>query len=119
MAEWLVAQAQSLVLVAIFLTGCVLTAVCKTGFLSVPSASIKLVRRYSLLLLGCSLLTVLWACLVTGERFVEIGIPLLFLFAARQFLIARLQDRDAQRNGTSPTVAIATLPPSQELDLTS
>ena len=93
-ADMLIANAQSFVLVAIFLTGCVMTAFTKNGFLGAPNKHRKQVIRYSLLLLGVSFLSIVLTFAVNAGRFSEIGIPLLLLFGIRQFLIARMEDRE-------------------------
>jgi hypothetical protein len=98
-AEILIANAQSFVLFAIFLTGCLMTAFAKHGFLSAPNKHRKQVIRCSLLLLGVSFLSVVWSFVVSAERFYEIGIPLLILFGIRQFLIAGMGDRGHNKIG--------------------
>ena len=99
LANVLIGDAQSFVLVAIFLTGVVLTAVAKNGFVGASSAQRKRVVQYSLVLLCASLLSVVWTFMVHAERFLEIGVPLLLLFGVRQFLVARLEDHENRQSG--------------------
>ncbi|WP_116087621.1 hypothetical protein [Tropicimonas sp. IMCC34011] len=86
LADSLVAQSQSLVLVAIFATGLVLTLREGGGFVGVPGPD---ARRRSLILLAVSLAGIVWTFTAEATRFVETGLPILALFATRHVLIAR------------------------------
>ncbi|MDT0684241.1 hypothetical protein RM543_16270 [Roseicyclus sp. F158] len=86
LADSLVAQSQSLVLVAIFGAGLVLTLRKGGGFVGVPGPD---ARRASMILLAVSLAGIVWTFTVEATRFVETGLPILALFATRHALIAR------------------------------
>ncbi|WP_371171540.1 hypothetical protein [Aliiroseovarius sp. 2305UL8-7] len=115
-ADTLIANAQSFVLVAILLTGSTLTLISQRGFIGVQSKHPKLVVRYSFVLLAISLLSVLWTFVIHAERFVEIGVPLLFLFGVRQFLAARIEDQEERQTGGRLVVPAALGSQAQELD---
>ncbi len=98
-------HALSLVLVAIFLTGCVLTFFTKNGFVGIPCPTRKTNMQYSGTLLGVSFLTVLWSFIVEAERMIEVGIPLLILFGTQHLLQARILDQRTHSD-SGPLVAL-------------
>ena len=86
-------HALSLVLVAIFLTGCALTFFSKNGFVGIRCTTRKTKTQYSIILLSVSFLTILWSLMVEAERMIEVGIPLLILFGTQHLLQARILDQ--------------------------
>lgn len=117
LAEAMIAGAQSGVLIAIFVIGCVLTVTSKSGFVGAPMETRKPVLLYSGILLLVSLMAIIWSLSIDGTRMLEIGIPLIALFGTRQFLYARLADQQGAGVDPHATVVASTNLHSQESDL--
>ena len=84
-----------MVLTATLLVGVVLTLISKKGYVGFEFATRKATIKASLVLLLVNFAGVLWAVFLEAERLVEVGIPLLILFGAQHFMIARALDSNS------------------------
>ncbi|MEM7710870.1 MAG: hypothetical protein AAF264_09020 [Pseudomonadota bacterium] len=75
-----------------FLTGCVLAIVSVRGLLSLEAEDRPRLRRYSATLLVLSFVVLTWSFVSGTDGFLAIGMPLLVLYGAKNFLAAGLRD---------------------------
>jgi len=105
-ARGLLGLAETATVATVFLTGTVLTLFARRGFIGAEGLSKAESRRYSLILLALAGGAVAWSAAHTGQQWLSIVLPLIVLFTARRFMLARIADRGPD----SPAMAAAVLP---------
>ena len=85
--------AQNGVVVSIALVGLGLAIFSDRGFVGASDLVDRVRRHYSLLLLAAAAAGAVWSLLSTGGPLLAIALPIVCLFALRNFLIARGTDR--------------------------
>ena len=95
------AYAQPLLFFSILVTGCILATVSKAGFLNIPHANDSLSTKQSnRILIGVSAAATVWALSFDSNRFLQMSLPMILLFATHKALAAR-----AIRQSTEPRPA--------------
>ena len=112
----LLSTAESAVLVVVFAVGCLLTLVSARGFVGSDRLSPSTRRTYSLVLLALCGATIPWSFAHTGQSMLSIVVPLMALFGARRFLIARALDRTEPSEDRDDRASMAVAVPSGQVD---
>lgn len=98
-ARFLAANAHAGVLVTVFAVGVVLTFYSKRGFSNLANVSVSKQRLYSLVLLGICGAGAIWGLTTEGSSFVPVVATLTVMFLGRNFLQARLSDKNGAGAG--------------------
>ncbi|WP_299425506.1 hypothetical protein [uncultured Shimia sp.] len=99
--------AQPLLFLSILTTGCILAVVSKTGFLNIPHVNdSQSTKQSNRILIGVSTAATVWALSFDSNRFLQMSLPMILLFATHRALAAR-----AIRKSTEPRRAPLGTPP--------
>lgn len=99
LAEFLISHIQVGVMLSVFFVGISFTFFLPCGFLGINGLTNRQNRKLSSLMLAINAGAVIWTIVFEGEQLLAIGIPLAVLFGVRQFLLARVADRNIGLTG--------------------
>lgn len=102
-ARGVIAFSGSCVLATVLASGLAQAALSRRGVLGLEEAPARARRTYSLALLGLMGLAVAWSVFFAGDQWMAIVLPLVILFTARRFFLARIADR--RNTGSDPMAA--------------
>lgn len=107
-ARWLVALGETGAVASVFLVGAVLTLASPRGFVGAEGIGRAATRRNSIALLVLAGGALAWSAAHTGQEWLSIVLPLIVLFTARRFMLARIADRGAKgTDGSAMGVVLA------------
>ncbi len=108
-AEILAMYAHAGVLLTVFVVGIIQTVATNRGFSNLADVSKRAQRRYSTIMLGLCGAGVIWAMSVPESSFVPVVVTLTVLIVGRNFLQARLSDK----NGTTAGLVVSGMADTQ------